>query len=242
VTLLLAGLTGLAGLAVLIAAVNGYSKAYSPWGVNSAVSLAAGLPVGRPSARCLVIAAYVIPAVSVWVLLGVCLAALPMAGVALVAAVAYGGCYGLAELTGRTRLSAPGRRWQVPQSMMIGASPRRRVLVWGAVLGPGFATRNPYAGFGLLPLAVAAMRPAGTWAVLALAAGIGLTHGGARALALLRDVRDAQQEPESLSVSAAGQLDLLLKVIYWRRLDGGVLLALAAVSGLASVLYFQLKL
>lgn len=132
--------------------------------------------------------------------------------------------------------------------MLIEASPRRRVLVWGAVLGPGFATRNPYAGFALLPLAVAALRPAGAWATLTLAAGIGLAHGGARALALLRDVGQARREGTGRlavagsSVSAAGQLDLLLKTVYWRRLDGGVLLVFAAVSGLAAVLYFLLKL
>lgn len=76
--------------------------------MNSAVSLAAGLPVGRLSARCLVVAAYVIPAVGVWVLLEAGLAVLPLAGVALIAAAAYGCYYGLAELTGRGRLAVPG--------------------------------------------------------------------------------------------------------------------------------------
>jgi hypothetical protein len=116
--------------------------------------------------------------------------------------------------------------------MGIGASPRRRLLVWGAILGPGFLTRNPYAGFGLLPFTVAAMRLAGGWACLALAAVIGLAHGSARAIALLRDVSHGAPG------SAAGQLDLLLKTVYWRRFDGVVLLAVAAAAAAVAARYF----
>lgn len=167
-----------------------------------------------------------------WLALGLCLAALPLTGVALVAAVVYGCYYGATELAGRRGLAVPGRRWQVPQSMMIDASPRRRILVWGAILGPGFLTQNPYAGFGLLPVAVAAMRAAGTGACLALAGAIGLAHGTARAAALLRDVK------RSAPASAAEQLDVLLKTIYWRRFDGVVLLAAAAAAVVVSLRYF----
>lgn len=167
-----------------------------------------------------------------WLALGLCLAALPLTGVALAAAVAYGGYYGGLELAGRRGLAVPGRRWQVPQSMMINATPRRRVLVWGAILGPGFLTQNPYAGFGLLPVAVAAMRAAGTGACLALAAAIGLAHGTARAAALLRDVRRGP------SASATDHLDVLLKTVYWRRLDGVALLAVAAAAAVVCAGYF----
>ena len=171
------------------------------------------------------------PAVVIWLALGAGLAALPLTGVALLAAVVYGCYYGGAELAGRRGLAVPGRRWQVPQSMMIGASPRRRVLVWGAMLGPGFLTQNPYAGFGLLPVAVAAMRAAGTGACLALAGMIGLAHGAGRAAALLRDVR------RGAAANAADQLDVLLKTVYWRRFDGVVLLAAAAAAAVAALRY-----
>jgi hypothetical protein len=205
--------------------------------VNSAASLAVGLPVGRLSARCLVLAAYLLPAVAVWTVVGLALmaltSALALTGVALVVTVIYGCWYGLAEIAGLGRLAVPGRRWQVPQSMMIDASPWRRVLVWGAILGPGFATRNPYAGFGLLPIAVAVMAASGPGAAVVLAAAIGLAHGGARAAALLRDIAAPQVRPD-----AAGQLDLLLRTVYWRRLDGVVLLAVAATATAASVGYF----
>lgn len=207
--------------------------------MNSAASLAVGLPVGRLWARCLVLAAYLVPAVAFWTVIGVALmalaAALPLAGVALVLAAIYGCCYGAAEIAGLGRLAVPGRRWQVPQTMMIDASPWRRVLVWGAVLGPGFATRNPYAGFGLLPIAVVAMAASRPGAAVLLAAVIGLAHGGARAVALLRDISGGQ--PES-PADAAGHLDLLLRTVYWRRLDGAMLLAVAATATAASVSYF----
>ena len=118
-------------------------------------------------------------------------------------AAIYGCCYGVTEIAGLGRLAVPGRRWQVPQSMLIDASPWRRVLVWGAVLGPGFATRNPYAGFGLLPIAVVAMAAFQPAAGVALAAVIGLAHGGARATALLRDIASGQQ---IAALDASGQL------------------------------------
>ncbi|HET9896093.1 MAG TPA: hypothetical protein VFQ44_14290 [Streptosporangiaceae bacterium] len=194
--------------------------------------MAAGFPVGKLSARCLVIACYSIPAVAMWMLLGAGLMALPLAGIALAAIAIYGAYYGLTELSGSRGLAAPGRRWQVPESMMIGAPRTRRLLVWGAILGPGFATRNPYAGFGLLPLAVAAMRLSGTGAGLVLAATIGLAHASARAVALLRDVSAAQ------ATTAAGQLELLIKTVYWRRLDGAILLAAAVAATVLAVRYF----
>jgi hypothetical protein len=186
-----------------------------------------------------VVAAYAVPATAAWALIGLALAALPLTGAALVAAAAYGVYYGITELSGRRGLPPPGRRWQVPQTMMINASLRRRVLVWGAILGPGFLTRNPYAGFGLLPLALAAMRGAG--AGLVLGAAIGAAHGTARALALLRDVRELRGpgEPAAAGSAPGTHLDLLLKIAYWRRLDGAALLAVAATAAIAAARYLS---
>ncbi|MGI9004801.1 MAG: hypothetical protein ACR2FU_01120 [Streptosporangiaceae bacterium] len=187
-----------------------------------------------------VLAAYAVPAIAVWALLGLVLTALPLRWLALPVAVAYGAYYGSLELTGRRGLPVPGRSWQVPQSMLIDAPPRRRLLVWGALLGPGFVTRNPYAGFGLLPVAVAAMP--GPAAGVALAAAIGFAHGTARAAGLLRDVRELRAElvlgpaaagPDPLT----GHLDTLLKTVYWRRADGAVLVAAAALAAGASLQY-----
>jgi hypothetical protein len=188
-----------------------------------------------------VLASYTLPAMAAWALIGLVLAALPLAGAALVAAACYGAYYGITELSGWRGLPPPGRRWQVPQTMMINASPRRRILVWGAILGPGFLTRNPYAGFGLLPLALAGVggARAGVVAGLVLGAAIGAAHGSARALALLRDVRELRQAPVPSAGSPGPRthLDLLLKIAYWRRLDGATLLAVAVIAAFAAARY-----
>lgn len=174
------------------------------------------------------IAAYAIPAAAAWMLLGLALGALPLSTAALVLIAGYGACYGLAEAAGRPGMSPPGSRWQVPQTMVAGISVRRRVLVWGSILGPGFATRNPYAGFAMLPLAVAA---AGSIpAAVVLAAAVGVAHGTGRALALLRDVREFR------SGAAADHLALVLKSMHWRTFDG---FALLLVSGAAVVACVQ---
>ena len=198
--------------------------------------------------------AYAIPAVLLWGLLGLGAGSLGLLlpgahGIALAATAAYGCYYGATELAGRGGLSPPGRLWQVPQTMLIDAPPRQRVLVWGALLGPGFATRNPFAGFGLLPLAVAAMPGIGP--AVALGAAIGLSHGTARASALLRDVRDVNPPPvvRASAVAAPGHgetdsdappthLEMVLKTIYWRRFDGAALLMVAATGTFACLRYF----
>jgi hypothetical protein len=161
-------------------------------------------------------AAYALPAVAVWAVLGICLGALPVATPAVALTAIYAACYGLTEVTGWLGLPPPGRRWQVPQTMVMGASGRRRILVWGSILGPGFLTRNPYAGFGLLPIVVATA--GGVRAAAGLAAAIGLAHGAGRALALLRDARRGP---------AADPMRLVLTSMYWRTFDGFVLLVVA---------------
>jgi hypothetical protein len=166
-----------------------------------------------------VVTAYALPAVVLWAVLGICLGALPLTGPALVLAAIYAACYGLTEVTGKLSFRPPGRKWQVPQTMVMGVSDRRRILVWGSILGPGFLTRNPYAGFGLLPIAVATAD--GVRAAVILAAAIGLAHGSGRALALLRDARPA---------AASDPMRLLLVSMYWRTLDGCVLLVIAGVA------------
>ena len=230
------------------------------------------------------VAAYAAPAGLVWMLLGLFFglgaAALPISStglsrVALVAVAVYGCCYGVPEVMGRAWIRPPGRSWQVPQTMVIGASPRRRIVVWGAILGPGFLTRNPHAGFGLLPLILVVAASSGVPAGLAAGAGIGVAHGAARALALLRDVRAASggragraarvgRIARSGSAVAAGPvaatglvaagragsdalpggpggpgadpMELLLKTVRWRTVDGCLLL-LAAGGAIALLVY-----
>jgi hypothetical protein len=151
------------------------------------------------------------------------LAALPLATVAAAVLASYGLGYGVIESAGVSWPPAPGRRWQVPQDLLIGASPGRRMLIWGALLGPGFATRNPYAGFAALPVAVAAAaRIAGgsLGAAVALAALTGAAHAAGRALALVRDTARPDGDP----------MTMLLRSVRWRVADGYVLLSLAGAA------------
>ncbi len=161
-----------------------------------------------------------VPAIAVWAAIGLVLTVLPVAAAARVGVVLYGCGYGAIEALGATRPRAPGRNWQVPQDLMIGASARRRVLIWGSILGPGFLTRNPYAGFGMLPLLAGAATGRSLVTGAAVAAIVGATHACGRGVALLRDV--AAPPPPPVAV--------LLRSLRWRRLDGVVLLAISGVA------------
>jgi hypothetical protein len=165
------------------------------------------------------VAAYVLPAMIAWALLGLLVNAAPLSTAALILIAVYGVFYGLVEAAGRARPSPPGSNWQVPSAWVRSAPRWRRTMVWGSLLGPGFATRNPYAGFGLLPLAVAAVGDL-RYGVL-LAAAIGIAHGAGRALALLHDVRVIDQ---------ASYLRSMLRSAYWRMFDGYALLAVAGAA------------
>lgn len=186
-------------------------------------SLAADLPVGRITRQACLVAAYALPAAAVWAVAGLVLTALPLRAVALVLIPVYAAYYGLVEAQIMPGLPAPGTGWQVPQSLVRGRSLTRRLLTWGSILGSGFLTRNPYAGFALLPLVVAST--GSIRAGVALAAIIGAVHGAARALALSRDAV-AVGDP-------ADYLDSVLKSIYWRTADGYALLVIAGFAIIA---------
>jgi hypothetical protein len=153
--------------------------------------------------------------------LGLLVNLLPLSTVALILMAGYGVFFGVLEADGMARPAPPGSRWQVPSEWVRGVSRRRRLVVWGSLLGPGFATRNPYAGFWLLPLAVAAVGNIG-YGVL-LAAAIGAAHSTGRALGLLRDVPD---------VDVNSYLQSALRSMYWRMADGFALLAAAAAAAM----------
>lgn len=155
--------------------------------------------------------------------LGLLLNVLPLSAVALVLMAGYGIFYGVLEAGGRARPAPPGSGWQVPATWVRGVSRRRRFVVWGSLLGPGFATRNPYAGFCILPLAVAAVGDLGSGVLLA--AAIGAAHSTGRALGLLRAVKD---------VDVNSYLQSTLRSMYWRVADG---FALLAVAGAAAMTY-----
>ena len=121
-------------LAVLIAGGNGYSKAYSPSGANSAASLAADLPVGSLVRRAWLLAAYILPAIAVWMTLGLLANLLPLSAIALIVMAGYGVLYGVLEAGGITRPAPPGSSWQVPSEWVRGVWPT-------AVRGLGIVAR-----------------------------------------------------------------------------------------------------
>jgi hypothetical protein len=153
------------------------------------------------------------------VLLALALNLIPVANAALIVILLYGGYYGAIEATERIGLSAPGSNWQIPQRFVIGVPRARRVLVWGSILGPGFATRNAFAGFALLPIAIATV--GNVAAGVGLGAAIGFAHGAGRATALVRDARQA---------ATIDYLELTLKKMRWRMIDGYLLMLIAGVS------------
>jgi hypothetical protein len=82
-------------------------------------------------------------------------------------------------------------------------------------------TRNPYAGFGLLPIAVATA--GGVRAAALLGAVTGLAHAAGRALALLRDARPRP-------AAAPDPMRLVLTSMRWRTFDGFALLVVAGTA------------
>jgi hypothetical protein len=165
------------------------------------------------------ILSYAAPATLAWAVVGVVANAIPASRYAPIVMACYALYYGVVETGILAGIRPPGTGWQVPQSFVSGVPARTRILVWGAFLGPGFATRNPYGGFFLLPIALAAIGnvPAGA----AVAAAIGFAHGSGRALSLLRDARH---------IAVSDYLQNVLKSIYWRVFDGYALLIICGAA------------
>jgi hypothetical protein len=165
------------------------------------------------------------------------LGVLPIAHAAVVAAAIYGCGYGVTEVFG-LRWPAPGRSWQVPQGLLIGVGGSRRLLVWGTILGPGFLTRNPYAGFGMLVLLAASVGRLP--AAIVVAAVIGAAHAGGRAVSLLRDSAAAQRktaqhettqhDTAQHETAPRDPFALLLRSLRWRALDGIGMLVIAGAG------------
>ncbi len=181
--------------------------------------MAAHLPVGRFRRYAATLAAYALPAAVTWLLIGALVNVPPIARGAAIALVLYGLFYGIAEVADVNGLWVPGTRWQVPPAFVTKKSSRRILAVWGGLLGPGLATRNPYAGFTALLIGLATFGSIKIGAALAIA--VGVAHGTARGLALLRDARE---------IDHLDYLQSVLRSLYWRRVDGLMLLLLAGLS------------
>ena len=166
-------------------------------------------------------AAYIFPAALVWGGLAALfwlLGHVPLLVPLL--ALAYTLWFGAHEALGLPQ-QVPSLAWQMPSGWINRRSPILQALTWGTMLGPGLVTRNPYAGMWLLPLLLAL----NTNLLMAILVGlaIGAAHGGARALGVLsnREQMDDDMDYAYLSILGAQ--------LRWLYLDG-LLLLLAAYS------------
>lgn len=164
-------------------------------------------------------AAHIAPAVAVWAALGAVLALVPRP-VGVVIAVVYALAHGLAE-TMELPIRPPEIGWAVPSTWLRGRSWAAQALIWGTTLGPGLATRNPYAGMWFVPLLLATT---GNPLVGGIAGGlVGLAHGAARAAGILANHRHRE--------SCELPWRMMMLNLRVRRIDGiGLLLAAAMVA------------
>ncbi len=161
------------------------------------------------------LAVYIIPAAVVWSGLGVVLSRMSgLKTLALVVALVFTLWFGTVETLGLP-VFRPGLAWQVPAQWVRGR-PAIRTLIWGAVLGPGLMTRNPFVGIWLLPFLLILAPNIAVAAGMGLA--IGIAHGGMRALGVLRNRRRIMASCDPLFILSAQ--------IQWRAVDGlGLLIA-----------------
>jgi hypothetical protein len=183
----------------------------------------------------LLAAAYLFPALTAWALLGFLLNLPRLGTAALFGIAAYGVFYGFLATSGMEWLPAPSLKWQVPFGWVQGRGPVRKALTWGSVLGPGFATINPYAGFWLLPLVAASVDNITTG--IAVAAALGGIHAMGRTLALMRDIR-REEATEQNEDPDFGEVILNYKVAMvrmgqFRALDGYLMIAMSGVALIA---------
>jgi hypothetical protein len=123
------------------------------------------------------------------------------------------------------RVRLPNLKWQVPARWIANAKPSRQILIWGALLGPGLVTSNPFATMWLVPIVLCLTGSTILGAEVGLIAGA--VHGFARAAGILIAMRNPQcsLRPELLP----------LLTMRWRVIDGLALLfsAGALTSGLS---------
>lgn len=168
---------------------------------------------GRFTTGAYVVLAFAVPGALVWGALGSMLAEVGTTSGALAVAAGYGLLYGAVE-TLSLPVPVPGSRWQVPSTWVRGRSSLTGIAIWGALLGPGLWTRNPYAGMWMVPLALAASSGAAPGALAGAMAGA--AHGAVRAAGILAETnrRDASSVPERL----------IARQYRWRYVDGALLL------------------
>ena len=179
----------------------------------------------------MLVSAYLVPAALAWSLVGLALNVLPLSTVSLIIIILYALLYGLPEASGNLA-RVPGIGWQVPARWVRARKSWQKIMIWGSILGPGFVTVNPYAGFWLLPPIVASAGSTRNGVMLAVA--VGTVHGVARALALLHDLKGSETPEETETEPGFENVLLnyksaLAKASYWRLLDGCLMLIVGSL-------------
>jgi hypothetical protein len=185
----------------------------------------------------LLAAAFLIPALVTWTLLGFLLNLAKLSIPALFAIVAYGAFYGSLATGGTDWLPAPSLKWQVPFGWVQGRGPVLKALIWGSALGPGFGTINPYAGFWLLPLVVASENDIAKG--IAVAAVLGGIQAIGRTLALMRDIRREETAQRDVDPDY-GQVIFdykvaMIRAAQLRVLDGYLMIAMSGATLVALI-------
>jgi hypothetical protein len=169
---------------------------------------------GRVGRGAVSLVTYGIAGAAVWAALGATLGAVHAPALARMWGGVYALCFGTIEALALP-FRAPSSTWQVPASWVAGRGWVGRQLVWGATLGPGLLTRNPFAGIWLAAvLLVGAPGPVTGALIGALAGGL---HGVCRATGVLAGSR-TRTDP----------IGLALHQFRWRRIDGLLLLLIGA--------------
>jgi hypothetical protein len=154
----------------------------------------------------------------VWATLGAALGALSEVGLPLVLAIAYAFVYGLAE-TMRFPVRTLTLTRQVPSSWIRGRHPAMQAAIWGVALGPGLFTHNYYAGIWLVPIVVAMSGGVRQGALVGVL--VGLTHGLARAIGILRLMPRLEEWERPAPI--------VLARMRWKAIDGVALLLTAGI-------------
>jgi hypothetical protein len=168
-------------------------------------------------------AAYILPAALLWGVVAVAIYPLTLVShtIAILAGM-YAVVFGLLEAAGIPFRSL-GSAWQIPAQWLKRRSVMTQTLIWGVTLGPGFLTRNPYAGMWLILLLLPLQH---SFPALVLAGGIvGATHGASRVAGIIYNHRHLDNVA-LLTVLAQAR---------WRIADGMMLLFIA--GGLIAIFY-----
>ncbi len=144
----------------------------------------------------------------------------PLGKVSLIVAwvaCCYAASFGICEVL-RIPLRPIGLQWQVPNQWLRGRPAAIQTLIWGICLGPGFITKNPYAGIWLLPFLLA-LTPS-PFAALNLGVAIGVAHGCGRAIGILRNQKKLKTGTDCTPM-------MIFELWRWQFLDGFLLLVSA---------------